>query len=115
VLIEILVLGGDEGRLDAVRYGLDRQIEAAFARIFGYQRAVARMDSGGDRRRLIGQQNAPMPKKYPISLIISQIPVPYYRPIARSPNARGLGSSQTKSTSPNLSIRNRLVFTATHV
>ena len=55
MLVEILVFGRNEGRLDAVRNGLDRKIEAALTGIFGHQRAVAGMHARRYRRRVAVQ------------------------------------------------------------
>ena len=52
MLVEILVFGGKEGSLHAVGDRLDRQVEAAFAGIFGHQRAVAGMHARRHRRRV---------------------------------------------------------------
>ena len=40
VLVEILVLGGDEGIDDKLGHGLDRNVEPPLARVFGEQRSV---------------------------------------------------------------------------
>ena len=50
VLVEILVLGGDESVGDAFGDRLDRQIEPTLMGIFGDERAVGRMHAGHDRR-----------------------------------------------------------------
>ena len=55
MLVEILVLGGEEGRLDQVGDRLDRQIEAALARILGDQLAVGGMDARHHRRLVLRQ------------------------------------------------------------
>ena len=51
--VEILVLGRDEGMLHQRRNRIARQIEPALARIFGQNRAVARVDAGHDRRLVV--------------------------------------------------------------
>jgi hypothetical protein len=53
MLVEILVFGRQEGRLDAVGNGLDRQIQAPLARIFGHQRAVRRHERAWLRMRVV--------------------------------------------------------------
>ncbi len=55
VLVEILVLRGDEGVDHELGDRLDRQIEAAFARVFGEQRPVGRVHPGHHRRLVILQ------------------------------------------------------------
>ena len=55
MLVEILVLGREERRLDAVGNRLDRQIEPALARELAHQRAVGGMDAGRDRRLVLRQ------------------------------------------------------------
>ena len=55
MVVEILVLGRQERRLDAVRHGLDRQIEAPLARELAHQRAVGGMDARRHRRLVAGQ------------------------------------------------------------
>ena len=53
VLVEVLVLGGDEGVGDEFWNRLDRQIEAALIGVFGEQRAVGRMHPRHHRRLII--------------------------------------------------------------
>ncbi len=55
MLVEALVLGRDDGRLDAVRDCLDGQIEAPLLGILGDQLAVGRMHAGHHRRLVLGQ------------------------------------------------------------
>ncbi len=55
VLVEILVLGGDEGVDQPLGDRLDRRVEAALARILGEQRAVGRMNPGHDRGLIVLQ------------------------------------------------------------
>ena len=55
VLVEILVLGREERRLDPVRDRLDRQVEPPLVGVFGDQLAVGGMDAGHDRRLVFGQ------------------------------------------------------------
>ncbi len=55
MLIEVLVLGGDEGLDDAVGYGGDRHIDAPLARELGDQRAVIGVDAGHHRRLVFGE------------------------------------------------------------
>ena len=55
VAVEILVLGRQECRLDAVGHCLDRQIEAPLARELAHQRAVGSMDARGHRRLVAGE------------------------------------------------------------
>ena len=45
MLVEILVLGREEGRLDQVGDRLDRQVEPALARVLGDQLAVGGVDA----------------------------------------------------------------------
>ena len=54
-MVEVLVLGREEGRLHPVRDRLDRQIEPPLVRIFGDQLAVGRVDAGHDRRFVFGE------------------------------------------------------------
>src|SRR5204862_5579389 len=49
VLVEILVLGGDEGVDDELGNRLDRDIESPLARVFGEQRAVGGVHPRHDR------------------------------------------------------------------
>ena len=53
MLVEILVLGGEERVDDQLRNRLDRQIQPAFLGIFAEQRAVGRMDARHHRRLVI--------------------------------------------------------------
>ena len=55
MVVEILVLGRQERRLDAVGHRLDRQIEAALARELAHQRAVGSMHARRHRRLVAGQ------------------------------------------------------------
>ena len=55
VLVEILVLGGDEGIDDAGRDGGDRHVDAPLAREFRDQRAVIGVDAGHHRRLVFGE------------------------------------------------------------
>ncbi len=55
MLVEILVLGGQEGVDHPLRHGADRHEGALLHRIFGDQAAVAGIDAGGDRRLVMGQ------------------------------------------------------------
>ena len=55
MLVEILVLGGKERRLDQVGHSLDRQIEPPLLRMLGHQFAVRRMDPRHHRRLVIRQ------------------------------------------------------------
>src|SRR5690606_32763234 len=55
MVVEVLVLGRQEGRLDAVRNGLDGEIQTALAREFGHQLAVRGMNLGGYRRFVTGE------------------------------------------------------------
>ena len=55
VLVEVLVFGGEEGVDHHLRHGLDRNVEAALRRIFGDQRAVARMHARHHRRLVVLQ------------------------------------------------------------
>ena len=114
-VVEILVLGREEGRLDAVGHRLDRQIEAPLARILGHQRAVGGVDARRHRRLVAGEhlvvrqvlgqvadidrrphaatsspRNVAMPKKYPIRRIM---PAPVCGP--RS-SAGGRGSTPAR-------------------
>jgi hypothetical protein len=50
VLVEVLVLGRDEGVDDELGHRLDRDIETPLARIFGQQRAVSSVHAGHHRR-----------------------------------------------------------------
>jgi hypothetical protein len=56
MVVEILVFGREERRLDPVGNGLDRQIKASFMREFAHQSAVGRMDAGR-HRRLVSRQH----------------------------------------------------------
>jgi len=51
--VEILVLGGDERVLDQIRNRRRRQIETAFAGIFGQQAAVRGVDARHHRRLIV--------------------------------------------------------------
>ena len=53
MLVEILVLGGEERVDDELRHRLDRQIEPALVGIFGEQRAVGGMHPRHHRRLII--------------------------------------------------------------
>ena len=55
VAVEILVLGRQERRLDAVGHRLDRQIEAPLARELAHQRAVGSVDARRHRRLVAGE------------------------------------------------------------
>ena len=55
MLIEVLVLGGDEGLDDAFGNGGDRHVDAPLAREFGDQRAVIGVDAGHHRRLVFGE------------------------------------------------------------
>ena len=67
MLVEILVLGGQEGVDDQLRDRLDRQIQPAFLGIFAEQRAVRRVHARHHRRlivlqlRIVGQVLGIMP------------------------------------------------------
>ena len=67
MLVEILVLGGEERVDHQLRNRLDRQIQPAFLGIFGEQRAVRGMDARHHRRlvilklRIVGQILGEMP------------------------------------------------------
>ncbi len=56
VLVEILVFRRDEGVLDLVRDGLDRQVEAALVGVFGHQLAVGGMHPRHHGRLVLGQR-----------------------------------------------------------
>ncbi len=56
VLVEVLVLGRQEGRDDDLRHRLDRQVQPALAGVLGQQRAVRRVDAGHHRRLVIGER-----------------------------------------------------------
>ena len=53
MLVEVLVLGGQERVDDQLRHRLDRQIEPALLGVFAEQRAVGRMDARHHRRLVI--------------------------------------------------------------
>ena len=53
MLVEILVLGGDEGVGDELWDRLDRQIEPALLGVFGQERAVGGMHPRHHRRLII--------------------------------------------------------------
>ena len=55
VLVEVLVLGRKERRLDEVGHRLDRQIEPPLARVLGDQLAVGRVDARHHRRLVLRQ------------------------------------------------------------
>ena len=55
MFVEILVLGRQERRLDAVRHGLDRQVEPPLARELAHQRTVRSVHAGRHRRLVFGQ------------------------------------------------------------
>ena len=55
VLVEILVLGRQERRLDQVGNRLDRQIEPPLARVLGDELAVGGMDARHHRRLVLSQ------------------------------------------------------------
>ena len=55
VLVEVLVLGGEEGVDDELRHRLDGQIEPALLGVFGEQRAVGGVDARHHRRLIILQ------------------------------------------------------------
>ena len=55
MLVEILVLGGEEGVDHQLRHRLDRDIEPALAGIFGEQRAVAGVHARHHRRLVVLQ------------------------------------------------------------
>ena len=55
VLVEVLVLGGEEGVDHHLRHGLDRNVEPALRGVFGDQRTVAGMDAGHHRRLIVLQ------------------------------------------------------------
>ena len=55
MVVEILVLGGDERLLDPIRDGLGRDEHPVLPRIFGQQPAVAGVDAGRGRRLVVGQ------------------------------------------------------------
>ena len=55
MLIEVLVLGGDEGLDDAFGYAGDRHVDAPLARELGDQRAVIGVDAGHHRRLVFGE------------------------------------------------------------
>ncbi len=55
VLVEILVLGGDERLLDAVGNRLDRQVEPALVGVLGHQLAVVGVDARRHRRLVLGE------------------------------------------------------------
>ena len=69
MLVEVLVLGGEEGVDDELRHRLDRQIEPALVGVFGEQRAVGRVHPRHHRRliilklRIIRQVLGIMPQK----------------------------------------------------
>jgi len=69
VLVEVLVLGGDEGVDDERRHRLDRNVEAPLARVFGEQRTVGGMDPRHHRGlvilqlRIVGQRFGIMPEQ----------------------------------------------------
>ncbi len=53
VLVEILVLGGQEGVDHHLRHGLDRNVEPALGGVFGDQRAVGGVHAGHHRRLVV--------------------------------------------------------------
>ncbi len=55
VLVEVLVLGRDEGVDDELGHRLDRDVEPPLARVFGEQRAVRRVHAGHDRGLVVLQ------------------------------------------------------------
>ena len=55
MVVEILVLGRKERRLDAIGHGLDRQIETPLTRELAHQRSVGSMDARRHRRLVPGQ------------------------------------------------------------
>ena len=55
MLVEVLVLGGEEGVDHQLRHRLDRDVQPPLARIFGEQRAVGRMHARHHRRLVILQ------------------------------------------------------------
>jgi hypothetical protein len=55
MLIEILVLGGDEGLSHAFWNRRDRYVDAALARELGDQRAVIGVNAGHHRRLVFGE------------------------------------------------------------
>ena len=55
VMVEVLVLGRDEGGLDAVRNRLDRQVQAPFVRVFGDQLSVRGVNARHHRRFVFGE------------------------------------------------------------
>ena len=55
MLVEVLVLGGEERVDDHLRHRLDRQIQPALLGVFAEQRAVGRMDARHHRRLVILQ------------------------------------------------------------
>ncbi|GJE73413.1 hypothetical protein CHKEEEPN_4978 [Methylorubrum podarium] len=56
VLVEVLVLGREEGRDHDLRHRLDRQVEAPLVGVLGEQRAVRGVDAGHHRRLVVGER-----------------------------------------------------------
>jgi hypothetical protein len=69
VLVEVLVLGRQEGRDDDLRHRLDRQVEPALTGVLGEQAAVGGVDAGHHRRlvvrerRVVGQVARVLPEE----------------------------------------------------
>ena len=55
MLVEVLILGGEEGVDHQLRHRLDRDVEPPLARIFGDQRAVGGVHARHHRRLVILQ------------------------------------------------------------
>ena len=55
MLVEVLILGGEEGVDHQFRHGLDRDVEAPLAGIFGDQRPVGRVHARHHRGLIILQ------------------------------------------------------------
>ena len=55
MLVEVLILCGEEGVDHKLRHRLDRNVQAPLARIFGDQRPVRRVYAGHHRRLVILQ------------------------------------------------------------
>ena len=79
-VVEILVLGRQEGRLDAVGHRLDRQIEPAFAGELAHQRAVGGMDARRHRRLVLGEHLV-------VGQVLGQVAdiIPQRRPLPGAP------------------------------
>src|SRR5690606_33564174 len=55
VIVEVLVLGGEEGAHHAPRNGLDRHEDALLGRVLGDQPAVTSVHPGDRRRLVVGE------------------------------------------------------------